>query len=138
MFQRLREDIACILERDPAAHSAFTVLTCYPGLHVLVMHRWAHACWTRGWRWLGRYSTIQSMTAAREAYEALAAEQNIGFVESGHFHCNSMDFAGREQAAIDAYVARFLLDQEVSTDFWDQGVPFEAERWVNWQTPVLQ
>jgi serine O-acetyltransferase len=28
-FQRLREDIACILERDPAAHSAFTVLTCW-------------------------------------------------------------------------------------------------------------
>ena len=55
MFQRLREDIACILERDPAAHSAFTVLTCYPGLHALVMHRWAHACWTRGWRWLGRF-----------------------------------------------------------------------------------
>ena len=55
MFQRLREDIACILERDPAAHSAWTVLTCYPGLHALVMHRWAHACWTRGLRWLGRF-----------------------------------------------------------------------------------
>jgi serine O-acetyltransferase len=55
MFQRLREDIACILERDPAAHSAWTVLTCYPGLHALVMHRWAHACWTSGFRWLGRF-----------------------------------------------------------------------------------
>ena len=55
MFQRLREDIACILERDPAAHSAWTVLTCYPGLHALVMHRWAHACWTRGLRWPGRF-----------------------------------------------------------------------------------
>lgn len=55
MFQRLREDITCILERDPAAHSAFTVLTCYPGLHVLVFHRWAHACWSRGLRWLGRF-----------------------------------------------------------------------------------
>jgi len=55
MFQRLREDIACILERDPAAQSAWTVLTCYPGLHALVMHRWAHACWTHGLRWLGRF-----------------------------------------------------------------------------------
>src|SRR4249920_17147 len=35
MFQRLREDIACILERDPAARSAWEVLTCYPGLHWL-------------------------------------------------------------------------------------------------------
>lgn len=55
MFQRLREDIACILERDPAAHSAWTVLTCYPGLHALVMHRWAHRCWTANFRWLGRF-----------------------------------------------------------------------------------
>jgi len=55
MFSRLREDIACILERDPAARSAWEVLSCYPGLHALVMHRWAHACWTRGYRWLGRF-----------------------------------------------------------------------------------
>ena len=55
MFQRLREDIACILERDPAARSTFEVLTCYPGLHAIVMHRWAHACWTRRWFWLGRF-----------------------------------------------------------------------------------
>ncbi len=55
MFQRLREDIACILERDPAAHSAWTVLTCYPGLHALLMHRWAHACWTNGFRWPARF-----------------------------------------------------------------------------------
>ncbi len=91
-----------------------------------------------GWRWLGRYGSVQGMAAAREVYEALGSEQNIGFVESGHFHCNNMDFAGREQQAIDAYVAKFLLDQDVSTEFWDEGVPFEAERWVNWQTPVLQ
>ena len=55
MFSRLREDIACILERDPAARSAWEALSCYPGLHALVMHRWAHACWTRGWHWLGRF-----------------------------------------------------------------------------------
>jgi serine O-acetyltransferase len=55
MFQRLREDIACIRERDPAARSSWEVLTCYPGLHALVMHRWAHACWTAGFHWLGRF-----------------------------------------------------------------------------------
>jgi serine O-acetyltransferase len=55
MFNRLKEDIACILERDPAARSAFEALTCYPGLHALVMHRWAHRAWTRGWHWLGRF-----------------------------------------------------------------------------------
>jgi len=55
MFQRLREDIACIRERDPAARSNWEVLTCYPGLHALVLHRWAHACWQAGFRWLGRF-----------------------------------------------------------------------------------
>jgi serine O-acetyltransferase len=55
MFERLKEDIACILERDPAANSGWTVLTCYPGLHVLVLHRWSHACWQRGWCWWGRF-----------------------------------------------------------------------------------
>jgi serine O-acetyltransferase len=55
MFDRLRDDIACIRERDPAARSTWEVLTCYPGLHALVMHRWAHACWARGLRWLGRF-----------------------------------------------------------------------------------
>src|SRR5512144_1358735 len=55
MFQRLREDIACILERDPAARSKWEVLTCYPGLHALVLHRWAHSCWTHGWHWSARF-----------------------------------------------------------------------------------
>ena len=55
MFQRLREDIACILERDPAARSPWEVLTCYPGLHALVLHRRAHWFWKHGWLWLGRF-----------------------------------------------------------------------------------
>ena len=54
-FARLREDIATIRERDPAARSTWEVLTCYPGLHALVLHRWAHACWHAGARWLGRF-----------------------------------------------------------------------------------
>ncbi|MCY7318381.1 MAG: serine O-acetyltransferase [Ramlibacter sp.] len=55
MFTRLRSDIQCILERDPAARSAWEVLTCYPGLHALVLHRLAHGCWIRGFKWLGRF-----------------------------------------------------------------------------------
>ncbi|MCR1770857.1 serine O-acetyltransferase [Burkholderia glumae] len=55
MFTRLREDIATIRERDPAARSAWEVLSCYPGIHALIFHRVAHACWRRDWRWLGRF-----------------------------------------------------------------------------------
>jgi serine O-acetyltransferase len=55
MFSRLRSDIQCILERDPAARSSWEVLTCYPGLHALVLHRRAHWCWRHGFKWLGRF-----------------------------------------------------------------------------------
>src|SRR5258706_11857964 len=55
MFNRLREDIAAIRERDPAARSAWEVATCYPGFHAVVLHRVAHGCWGSGWRWLGRF-----------------------------------------------------------------------------------
>jgi len=55
MFARLKNDIDCILERDPAARSRWEVLTCYPGLHAVMLHRFAHGCWRRGHRWLGRF-----------------------------------------------------------------------------------
>jgi serine O-acetyltransferase len=54
MFQRLREDIACVFERDPAARTAFEVITTYPGLHAVMLHRLAHALWTRGVKWPAR------------------------------------------------------------------------------------
>ncbi len=54
MFERLREDIACIFERDPAARNAFEILTTYPGLHAVLMHRLAHRLWRREFKWLAR------------------------------------------------------------------------------------
>ena len=56
MFDRLREDIACVFDRDPAARSAWEVLTCYPGLHALVWHRMVvHRLWRANFRWLARW-----------------------------------------------------------------------------------
>lgn len=55
MFSHLREDIAAVVERDPAARSAWEVLTCYPGVHALLLHRLAHACWRNGLHWLARF-----------------------------------------------------------------------------------
>lgn len=55
MFNRLREDIAAIRERDPAARSAWEVILCYPGFHAVVIHRLAHACWNARWRLLARF-----------------------------------------------------------------------------------
>src|SRR6188474_2931965 len=57
MFRQLREDVASVFERDPAARSTFEVLTCYPGLHAIWIHRFSHWFWTHGLRWLGRFSS---------------------------------------------------------------------------------
>ena len=55
MFARLRSDIQCILDRDPAARSGWEVLTCYPGLHAIVLHRFSHTCWNLGFKWVARF-----------------------------------------------------------------------------------
>jgi serine O-acetyltransferase len=56
MLNRLREDIAVVFERDPAARTKWEILTCYPGLHALVWHRAvSNRLWRSGWRWLARW-----------------------------------------------------------------------------------
>ncbi|MEI6302708.1 MAG: serine O-acetyltransferase [Betaproteobacteria bacterium] len=55
MFSRIREDIASVFERDPAARSVLEVLTCYPGFHALQLHRFSHWLWGAGLRLLARF-----------------------------------------------------------------------------------
>ena len=56
MFRYLREDIRAVFDRDPAARSSWEVLTCYPGIHALIMHRLAHWLWGHRLRWLARFT----------------------------------------------------------------------------------
>lgn len=56
----LREDVACVLARDPAARSRFEVWTIYPGVQAVALHRMAHALWTRGWRYLPRWLSFMA------------------------------------------------------------------------------
>jgi serine O-acetyltransferase len=55
MFDRMREDIRSVYDRDPAARNAFEVLTTYPGLHAVWLHRLSHALWQSRLRWLARW-----------------------------------------------------------------------------------
>ncbi|MEN8129642.1 MAG: serine O-acetyltransferase [Pseudomonadota bacterium] len=55
MFERVSEDIRCVFDRDPAARTTFEVLTAYPGIHAVLMHRLNHALWRRGFRWTARF-----------------------------------------------------------------------------------
>jgi serine O-acetyltransferase len=56
MFQRLREDIGVVFDRDPAARTFFEVLTTYPGLHAILWHRLSHRLWGWNFKWLARLS----------------------------------------------------------------------------------
>ncbi len=57
MFQRLREDIGVVFDRDPAARTFFEVLTTYPGLHAVLWHRFSHRLWGWNLKWLARLSS---------------------------------------------------------------------------------
>ena len=54
MFDTLKNDVRCVLNRDPAATSAMEVLFCYPGFRAVRSHRFAHALYARGFRFLPR------------------------------------------------------------------------------------
>jgi serine O-acetyltransferase len=54
-FRKLREDVAAILENDPAAKSAAEIVLCYAGLHALWFHRFDHWLWNHGLRLLARW-----------------------------------------------------------------------------------
>src|SRR5688500_11446082 len=54
MFARLREEIAVVFERDPAARNSWEVITCYPGFHAMLFHRLAHSLWKARVRWIAR------------------------------------------------------------------------------------
>lgn len=50
MFERTREDIRSIKERDPAARSTLEIVLCYPGLWAVWFHRGSHWLWGVGLR----------------------------------------------------------------------------------------
>ncbi|MCC2614941.1 serine O-acetyltransferase [Aestuariibacter halophilus] len=54
MFERIKEDIDSVFHRDPAARTTFEVLTNYPGLHAIWIHRLSHRLWKANWKWLAR------------------------------------------------------------------------------------
>jgi len=83
MFRHLKEDIASVFHRDPAARNFVEVLTCYPGLHALLLHRIAHSFWNIGLKWLARYmSTITRWLTGIEIHPG-AQIGNRFFIDHG-------------------------------------------------------
>src|SRR5258708_3727626 len=55
MFDRVREEVRIVFDRDPAARSTWEVVTCYPGFHALLFHRLSHRLWGWNLKWLARF-----------------------------------------------------------------------------------
>jgi serine O-acetyltransferase len=54
-FKTITEDIETVFKKDPAARGVIEILTCYPGLHAIWMHRIAHYLWVHGWLFCARF-----------------------------------------------------------------------------------
>ena len=57
MFERIKEEISVVFERDPAARSTWEILACYPGLHAIYVHKLARWFWLHNLRWRGRFTS---------------------------------------------------------------------------------
>jgi serine O-acetyltransferase len=54
MFSGMRDYLQSIRQRDPAARTAFEILSLYPGVHAVIYHKLAHRLWKWRLRWLAR------------------------------------------------------------------------------------
>lgn len=54
MFSRIKEDISVVFDRDPAARNTFEIVTTYPGVLAIMMHRLSHGLSKKGFKWLAR------------------------------------------------------------------------------------
>jgi serine O-acetyltransferase len=55
MLNALFDEVDSIIARDPAARHRWEVITCYPGLHAVWLHRVAHLLWNSGLQWVARF-----------------------------------------------------------------------------------
>jgi hypothetical protein len=126
-FSTAIEPFGKAVTKLPLDHHELVALTAPRGLLILG---------NLNYEWLSTNNSDQSGGAARLVYEALGAKPNIGFVDSGHTHCGT-DYAGKEQAAIDAFVKKFLLgDASASTDFWLVKNELDKSKWLDWTPPA--
>lgn len=54
IFKYIREDIKNAFREDPAARTVVEVVSCYPGLHAIWLHRISHWIWQKDFRTLAR------------------------------------------------------------------------------------
>ncbi|KAL1602363.1 hypothetical protein SLS60_005779 [Paraconiothyrium brasiliense] len=87
--------------------------------------------------YLGPTSNYHCATAGRMVHEAFGVKDRFGLTQVSHSdHCG---FPSASQAPLTAFINRFLLKQDVSTDLWktDGKFTFDEGKWVDWTVPKL-
>lgn len=83
MFARIKDDIQGVFHRDPAARNTFEVLTNYPGLHAVWLHRISHKLWKAEWKWLARsLSTFSRWLTGIEIHPGATLGRRV-FIDHG-------------------------------------------------------
>jgi serine O-acetyltransferase len=82
-LRTMREEIASILERDPAAKSRLEVVLCYSGLHAICAYRFTHWLWNHEFQLLGRWlSQVARLLTGIEIHPAAQIGSRL-FIDHG-------------------------------------------------------
>lgn len=83
LWQLMKEDIACVFDRDPAARNVFEIITTYPGVQAIQWHRLSHWLWRCDFKWLARFiSTISRWLTGIEIHPAVKIGRRF-FIDHG-------------------------------------------------------
>jgi len=83
MFERIREDIQCVFDRDPSARNSAEILISYPGVLAVLAHRMNHKIWNVGLRGFARWlSTLVRWITGIEIHPAATIGRRF-FIDHG-------------------------------------------------------
>ncbi len=83
LWQRIKEDINCVFDRDLAARNVFEIITTYPGVQAVQCHRLSHWLWRHNLKWLARFlSAIVRWMTGIEIHPAVIIGRRF-FIDHG-------------------------------------------------------
>ena len=83
ILKKMREDVALVLENDPAAKSTLEVVLCYSGLHAAWCHRMNHWLWNHGLKLVARWlSQVARLATGIEIHPAAQVGRRV-FIDHG-------------------------------------------------------
>ena len=83
LLAQWREDVACVFQRDPAARSVFEVLTTYPGVHAVIVHRLSNRLWLAGWRYAARWLSLCGAPVQQCGHTPRRRHRRAVFIDHG-------------------------------------------------------